>query len=43
MRSYVKIKEETEDKLHLIKEPGLYGYTLLVGMSDVYRVQDLCG
>ena len=32
MRSYVKIKEETEDKLHLIKEPGLYGYTLLVGM-----------
>lgn len=35
MRSYVKIKEETEDRLHLIKEPGLYGYTLLVAFTAI--------
>ena len=31
MRSYVRIKEETDEELHLVKETGLYGYTLLVG------------
>lgn len=31
MRSFVKIKEQTDASLHLVKETGLYGYALLTG------------
>lgn len=35
MRSCVKIKEETSECLHLVKEPGLYGYSLLAVFTAI--------
>lgn len=35
MRSYVRIKEESEDVLHFVKEPGFYGYALLAAFTAI--------
>ncbi|XP_071128386.1 cytochrome b-245 chaperone 1-like [Mytilus edulis] len=35
MRSFVKIKEQTDASLHLVKETGLYGYALLTAFTAI--------